>query len=345
MTLSGDTNRLPTWKQEDGRRLRNNYAFRNDAQEVVRLNAQHHLFKLAWRRNFWAPLEASFAQDTQLPSGQRPLRRVLDIGCGTAIWGLEVLQQLRKAGMEVQLFNLDIDSVLIKKLLAQAWRSKQLQPHECGVLRAGGPLPNSPCFLFIQADATHQLPFSEAVFDYTHARIPDVFLSEENLPRFIQEMVRVTQPDGWVELLVADWYYTGQPSKAAETLRAVGERLACLMGLVPLGGPKFPHYLAQAGIAPPIITQLVGKTKKQQHLFLKDMLHVNRYIKQPLIKRGLMSEEVFEQTLAQFEQDALQHGLYQKLYRVFFQPSAVLRLKRQENTFYQVDIVGSEVGL
>lgn len=307
------------WKQEDGRRTRKNYPFRNDAQEAARLNAQHHLFKMAWGQNFWAPIEASFAEDALLPSGQKPLRRVLDIGCGTAIWGLEVLEQLHTAGIKGQLINLDIDSVLIKKYLAQVLKSKQLSPNECGTIRAGEPLPDSPCFLFLQADASQHVPFADDTFDFTHARIPDPFLSEEGWPHFIQEMRRITKPDGWVELLAADWYYTGQPSKALDRMREAAEQIACSMGLAPLGGPRFPDYLAQAGIASEIITQRLGTTKRQQHLFLKDMLHVNRHVKGAVVKRGLMSEEVFEQTQAQFEQDALRFGFYQKLYRICFQ--------------------------
>ncbi len=278
-------------------------------------------------RNFWAPIEQTFAADSQLPTNEKPLRRVLDVGCGTAIWGFEVLQQLLQAGLKPQVINLDIDAVLIKHYLTKLLRKRAIKPDEFRTIQPDGmPPPDRPHFLFMKANATKRFPFEDGTFDFTHARIPDPFLSEEGWPWFIREMMRVTKTDGWVELLAADWYYMSQPSEALQSLRRAAEQLAGLMKLAPLGGPKLPLYLQQAGISVPILKHSLGNTRRQRLIFLRDMLHVERHVRTAIIRAGILSYDEFDQLLAQFEQDAPKYGLYQTLYRLFFQPKDQLAL-------------------
>lgn len=70
----------PTWIKEEGgrRRLVEGYGFTNDPEEAKRQSLDHGLQKLIWRGNYKAPLQA------------QPPKRMLDVGCGSGIWGREL---------------------------------------------------------------------------------------------------------------------------------------------------------------------------------------------------------------------------------------------------------------
>jgi ubiquinone/menaquinone biosynthesis C-methylase UbiE len=97
---------------------------------------------------------------------------ILDVGTGTGIWPVEMSSLFPQAhiiGVDVALTSL---------------------------LR---PLP--PGCLFAQANILHGLPFPEGQFTYTHQRLLVAAIPALQWPRVIHELVRVTKPGGWVELL------------------------------------------------------------------------------------------------------------------------------------------------
>ncbi len=277
----------------------------NDAQEAARLALEHHLFKLAWRKNYLAPVQAP--------------ERVLDVACGSGIWGYELLREWPQA----QIINLDNDDVVFKKLLAELLREKKIRPEECGVFQAdGSPLPTGPQFLFTKADAREALRFAEGSFDFTHTRSPE-FLSEEQWPWFIRELARVTKPDGFVEIVSYGRYYTSQPSSAATALFDAGMRVGEIIGIT-LGGVNFSQHLQRAGV--PVEAQMVtlGKGKRQQELLIQDILHAEHQVKHNIVGLGIMTQEEVEQLIKAFERDARAFGLYHPVYRVCFQPRDML---------------------
>lgn len=298
-----------------GRRMsRYGYGLMNDAQEGARLTLQHHLFKLAWKKNYLAPLRAP--------------KLVLDVGCGTGIWGYEFQQEWPKAW----LINLDKDDVLIKKYLAQLFREKKIRPEECAVLQPeecrgiqadGSPISPGQRYLFTKVDAREPLPFASGIFDFTHSRSPE-FLSDEGWPQFIRELARVTHPDGWCEIVSFGRYYTGQPSKAAPALFDAGMRVGEYIGIT-LGGVNFSEHLRLAGVPPQAQHQVVvGKGKRQQELLIQDILHAEHQVKNNIVGLGIMTQEEVEQTIVQFEQDARAFGLFHPVYRACFQPRELL---------------------
>jgi len=61
------------------------------------------------------------------------------------------------------------------------------------------PLPTS-C-LFSQANILQSLPFPDRQFDFTHQRLLVAAISTAQWPAVVHELVRVTRPGGWIELL------------------------------------------------------------------------------------------------------------------------------------------------
>lgn len=289
-----DSQDLPQWGRHLGRRMRDDdYLFSNDAQENARLRMQHDLFWLAWHRNFFAPVSNPGT--------------ILDIACGPCVWGLEVLQQYPDA----KIFNVDIDEVPFTRYL-ETLPPKTVQR-----------LPSLDNFFLIQADARKPLDFPDGIFDFVHTRLPDPFLSEEGWPRFIKEMMRLSKPDGWVEIMAGGHFWTGQPTLSSAALLEAEIQLCKRVGVAPTGGPGFSRYLQQAGISHAFRRKdILGKTRKQQELGLKDILHLIRETKKLILKYGIMQEADFESQIAQLIQDATTYGFFLDFSRAWFQPQA-----------------------
>jgi SAM-dependent methyltransferase len=99
-------------------------------------------------------------------------RAMLDVGSGTGIWAMDMAQQFPHAhiiGVDIALTSL---------------------PHT---------LPNT-C-LFAQADILQGLPFPACQFDFTHQRLLVGAIPAPRWPEVVRELVRVTRPSGWIELL------------------------------------------------------------------------------------------------------------------------------------------------
>lgn len=97
---------------------------------------------------------------------------MLDVGTGTGIWPAEMAALFPKAhiiGVDVALTSLP------------------------------NPLPAN-C-LFAQANILKGLPFPDQQFDYTHQRLLVAAIPSLHWPAAVRELVRVTRPGGWIELL------------------------------------------------------------------------------------------------------------------------------------------------
>lgn len=285
---------LPKWVTDgEGRRIRlDDYPFRGDAQERKRLTLQHQLVKLTISgRNYCAPVKGT--------------ARILDVACGTCIWGLEVLQKLPEAQLDV----LDIDTILFKRYL------ESLSPEERGHF----PFQR---FRFIQADARKRLPFENGEYDYTHARFADAFLSRELWPQFLSELIRVTKPDGWVEVVASGFFWFQKPFPAGEDLLNKGIEMTERLNILPDGGSHLLPILQEMGVTKiQSRVDIVGRSASQRTLLRKDLVTMLR-VGKPVYcqKMGLMSEADFDAKLAAFEREGEAYGLRMRFHRVWFQP-------------------------
>jgi ubiquinone/menaquinone biosynthesis C-methylase UbiE len=106
-------------------------------------------------------------------------RRVLDIGCGTGDWLIEVAQTYP----EMSLVGIDISQRMIKYARNQA---EVHQVHDR--------------IVFYVMDALRTLDLPTASFDLVNLRLGVSFLRTWDWPTMLSELLRVTHPDGVVRL-------------------------------------------------------------------------------------------------------------------------------------------------
>lgn len=99
-----------------------------------------------------------------------PAARILDTGCGTGQWGFDMCQELPDA------LVVGLDLV----------RGKPDEP-------AG--------YRHVKGNILHGLPFRDACFDFVHQRLLFSGVPARSWPEVVADLVRVTRPGGWVELV------------------------------------------------------------------------------------------------------------------------------------------------
>ncbi|CAG8450385.1 S-adenosyl-L-methionine-dependent methyltransferase [Gigaspora rosea] len=192
-----------SYRYVDGRRFQNientRYPMPDDDEELDRLQRQHFLFRYLWESNFSAPID-EILRDNKC--------EVLDVGCGPGAWLMELAHDYPRSNFT------GID-------LVAAFPS-QIKP------------PNTT---FIQGNALNGLPFPDNFFDFVHMRLLVSSFSESEWETVISELVRVTKPNGWIELCETDfrWFNDGPMSKKLTmALRQMTESRGAISIVTPL---------------------------------------------------------------------------------------------------------------
>jgi ubiquinone/menaquinone biosynthesis C-methylase UbiE len=192
------------------------YPLAKDRREIWRLNLQHRLVKGALGgRNFCANVRNPAA--------------ILDVGCGTGIWPLEVARRFKQARRVI-----GIDKYLELSEKLRRVESSRLHPD----------IPKS--LSFQEADALKPLPFGTEEFDYVHGRFSASFIPLALWPQVLAEMVRVTKRGGWIEVAEAELSTNEGPllQEVNQALNALSEKLG--IGIVP---PLLPGWLRSLGLS------------------------------------------------------------------------------------------------
>lgn len=142
------------------------YALPKDDQEVNRLDFQHYLLRLALRGNYAAPINNP--------------HDILDVGCGSGRWPLEMAQLFPTANV------IGVDLVP--------------PPVDGDPTHYAGPAN----YVFVTGNVLEGLPFGDRSFDFAHQRLLISALPASNWPAVVQELIRVTRRGGWVELVEGD---------------------------------------------------------------------------------------------------------------------------------------------
>ncbi|CAG8582169.1 5814_t:CDS:2 [Ambispora leptoticha] len=151
----------------DGRRYHNLsnsvYFLANDDEEAYRLSRYHEVIKDIWGGLFNSPVEEKLRQGA----------RVIDIGCGSGLWILDMANQYPNS----KFIGIDISPI---------------HPTES--------LP--PNVKFVQYNVLDVLPYEDFSFDLVHAKFMVAAFTETQWEeKFIPEMIRLARPGGWVEIL------------------------------------------------------------------------------------------------------------------------------------------------
>lgn len=206
------TSSVTAYPIEHGRRYHaykdGSYFMPNDENEQDRLDLMHHLLKiLTDGKRYFAPIK------------RENLRRVLDAGCGTGIWSIEMGDKFPEA----EILGNDLSPV------QPAW------------------VPPNVKFEVddLEAPWTHYRHF-----DFIFARYLDGAISD--WPALVNNMFSKTRPGGWVELQGFDAHYKSDDGtlKPESYVNQFCETIAdgiSKMGKVLYTGPLFEGLLKDAG--------------------------------------------------------------------------------------------------
>jgi ubiquinone/menaquinone biosynthesis C-methylase UbiE len=178
------------------------------SQEIGRRDFQHRLLRQALRGAYAAPIGEPAA--------------ILDVGCGTGRWALEMAERFPHAHVT------GVDHAPSAALAA---------PHGA----------RSANLAFVAAGVWDGLPFADAAFDFVHMRLLLGALPAARWPGVARELVRVTRLGGWIELMEGDLSRAGGP--AQEVLNDWIIRAGLPRGVDPRLGARVGDLLRNAGLS------------------------------------------------------------------------------------------------
>ena len=144
-------------------------------------------------------------------------KSILDVGCGTGRWAHEMAALFPRA----KVFGLD----------STADHTKE-----------GNTIPGN--YRFLTGNVLEELPFPDMTFDYVHQRFMHMALPVNKWSHVVQELVRVTRPQGWVELVESDLIMHNQ-GPAMRQLTEWGFTLGQLRGIDPRICTQIGNFLYQ----------------------------------------------------------------------------------------------------
>jgi len=144
--------------------------------------------------------------------------RILDVGCGTGQWGYEMCQEF--------------DAALV-----------------VGLDLVSGKPGRPSRYEFVRGNVLHGLPFADGRFDFVHERLLVTGVPLAAWPALIAELVRVTRPGGWVELVEVP-FEIERAGPAAQRLVVLTRELTDSLGLDTTGVvySSLDGYLRAAGM-------------------------------------------------------------------------------------------------
>ncbi|CAB4491338.1 unnamed protein product [Rhizophagus irregularis] len=131
--------------------------------DIDRQHFNHFFRKHLFQNNFSAPIEEKLIQGRC---------KVLDTGCGPGTWLLDLATKYENS----RFFGIDIKPVYPIEI-----KPKNLE--------------------FYEADILNNLPFPDNEFDFVHQEIMALIIKKVEWPRVISELIRITRPGGFIEIV------------------------------------------------------------------------------------------------------------------------------------------------
>lgn len=243
------------------------YVLPSDLQEINRLDFQHFMLRYALQGNYLAPI-------------QNP-RMILDVGCGTGRWAIEMARQFPAA----QVVGLD--------LVSQINHEQDLPPN----------------LIFQQGNLLEGLPFTQDTFDFVHMRLLLFAIPLERWPGVIRELTRVTRPGGWFETIE-----TGPQRHCGVAMDQIVNWITLASnkrGIDPMFGPQVAELLRTGGLGQVGARQIalpIGKTGGRLGMMVQtDVLGVITSVKQMVVSQGLATPAQYDMAVASAQADLEHH--------------------------------------
>ena len=256
------------------------YLLPKDLGETNRLDFQHYMLRYALKGNYAAPLQAP--------------RDILDVGSGTGRWAIELAQQFSAArviGMDVAPPAVDANAA---------------------------PDARPANFTFAQGNVLERIPFPDNSFDFVHQRFLTLAIPAASWPGVVAELLRVTRPGGWVELVETE-PPTGAP--AIDQLASWGVELTKRRGIDMSLMARIGDLLRDKGaedVTARTVNIPVGKPAGHVGAMAAvDYLTALSAVRGPLAKLGVVDEASFDAMMARGRQEFDQGVFIQPVYLAF----------------------------
>lgn len=263
------------------------YVLPRDDQEINRLDFQHYMLRYALRGNFAAP--------TGSPAS------ILDVGSGTGRWAMEMAAYFPDT------------NVVATDIVTPSAESTSVPEF--------GPEKRPENYTFVPGNVLNGLSFADGSFDYVHMRLLIFAIPEAAWPTVARELIRVTRPGGWIELVETGPQQNGGPAMdmLVDWITQASER----RGVNPLIGPRVAEFLSGTGainvkkrdIALPV-GEAGGRIGK---MAATDIFSVMTGVKALVTSQGIASEEEYTAALNQARADINRYQCTLPFYLAFGQ--------------------------
>ncbi len=280
-TLARDERKSATSGVDDRRYVADvPYLLPKDLGETNRLDFQHYMLRYALRGNYAAPLQAP--------------HDILDVGSGTGRWAIEMAQQFPNAkviGMDVAPPPVDANAT---------------------------PDARPANYSFAQGNVLERIPFPDNSFDLVHQRFLALAIPAARWPGVVDELLRVTRPGGWVELVETE---PPMGAPAIDQLARWGLELTKRRGIEMSLMARIGDLLRDRG-AKDIIARTVNMPvgKPSGHvgaMAAVDYLTALSAVRGPLAKLGIVDEVSFDAMMTRGRQEFEQGVFTQPVYLAF----------------------------
>lgn len=257
------------------------YVLPKDMGEVNRLDFQHYMMRFGLRGNFAAPIGTPDS--------------ILDVGSGTGRWAIEMAElfpQAKVVGFDVAQPSTD----------ERPARDKR-----------------APDYTFVAGNVLEGLPFADASFAYVHQRYMIGAIPRDHWPHEVAELVRVTRPGGWVEVVEAGVSQGGGPG-----LQTVDSWVASVLARRNLDihlGAQLETFLREAGLRDVVVRNvhlpLGAYGGRVGQLVETDYFAAVQAMRAPVVTLGIATEADYENTVKAAREEVSQGRCVFPVYVVY----------------------------
>lgn len=265
------------------------YMLPKDEREVSRLDMQHFMLRSALRANYLAPIGQPAA--------------ILDVGCGTGRWAMEVASQFPRANV----VGLDV--------------APPSPEREASLGYGLATRPDN--YAFVAGNVLEGLAFTPASFDFTHQRLLYSAIPQRLWPQVVRELARVTRPGGWVELVEGSLgSVEGQTGPAMRQLFDWARQVTAPRGIDLQIGTQLRDFLTGAGLRNVTQREIklpIGDGSRLGTLVKTDLVSVCEALGGAIKAAGVADPATFDAVLRAWQDEMSHYRYYWPVYVVYGQ--------------------------